>query len=179
METIFTLFKWIYKKIVDFLINMKLEKEKGRIASKEYLNKVRIEAEFQAYKELSKTFADMVHGVSKLIPHGLNSTRYRNLGDQKRRLQENFNVLANAIITARNSLHANLAFIPESLVVRYEKILDDCNSQLHIFMWCFEKERWEPLEREPILMHFNREDYERTKHIENDFRQLSLDIRAL
>lgn len=111
---------------------MPLEKLKTDLSKKEYVSKVRFDAEFDIYRNLSKEFSQMIKYINIMIPEGLSSVP---ADDAKRKEQEDkvYSEAYNHTNASQETLYANIAFIPEKIYKDYNEIITLCQKQLFAY----------------------------------------------
>lgn len=150
-----------------------LEKYKTKLDNKTYISKTKFDAEFSIYRELSKAFSDLVRDVSILIPRGLVNVPY-DPEDKKEYDNKIYNNAVSSYINAQNVLNGNTPFIDNSFYEKYSELLKMCSWQCDTF-----QERWNvsfPGTYEE-KSHLKREDYQKTKEINEKFKELNNLIR--
>lgn len=154
---------------------LQLDKEKERyrteLNKKEYVSKTRFDTEFAIYRELTSSFSRMVIGVCVLVPYGLVSVPL-NEDDRKKQEHANYLEAKDAAVEAQNVLHANTAFISKELCKKYNEILELAKLQLDAYLRRFNVS-YLPEERDG----YNREDYQRTKELQDKWNDLVDRIR--
>lgn len=161
------------KKKYELELNERFEKYKANVESKKYITKVRFDAEFRIYGELSEAFFEMVKNINALVPVGLANVPADKEQKEKKEL-EDYNDAKKAIVKAQDVLNYNASFIPEKFFNQYDEIRRLCVFQLDDF-----GERWNlsfPGTKEE-KSHLSHETYERTREINEKNRQLSKEIR--
>lgn len=161
------------QKKYELEINEKFEKYKADVDNKKYVTKTKFDAEFELYKNLSKSFFDLVKSINALIPQGLVSVP-ADTGKRKELDEKHYDTACTALIEAQDQLNSNAAFIPEKFYNAYDEIRQLCNMQLSDF-----EERWNvgafvPQEQKISLPH---EAYIRTGAINDKFKQLNSELR--
>lgn len=92
-----------------------LEKYKTELNKKEYVSKTRFDAEFEIYRNLSKSFFTMVKDISVMIPYGY--TKVPADKEEKRKADEEHYIKArNSAVNAQDELNGNSPFISESFL---------------------------------------------------------------
>ena len=154
-------------------LDKKFEGYKADLDNKKYVTKTKFDAEFELYRNLSKSFFNLVKCVSVLIPNGLVSIP---ADEEKRREldKKHYEDTYVALIEAQDQLNSNAAFLPEKFYNAYEEIRQLCNMQLLDF-----EERWNvgsiiPQSEKESLPH---EAYKRTSEINAKFKQLNSELR--
>ncbi|MDR0841220.1 MAG: hypothetical protein LBN26_07575 [Christensenellaceae bacterium] len=154
-------------------LNKELESFKSGLEKKNYVSKVRFDAEFEIYRQLSKTFFDMVKSIHAMIPPGLS----RKLADKPAQKEEDERVYSNAsrdIVTAQDLLHASDPFIPEDFYNLYDEILKLGYLQLNAF-----NPRWDNncLAAQEEKERLTPNDYNRSSEMNNKLMLLNNRIR--
>lgn len=109
-----------------------LEKFKHISEKKNYVSKVRFDAEFSIYRELSQTFSKAVEGVHGIIPDG---EAYYPTDSEKRIEYEKhlFVKFIKAYESAQSTLYANVPFIPKDIYNAFNEILDLIRQQSEVY----------------------------------------------
>lgn len=153
-------------------LEKELEKYKTNLENKIYISKAKFDTEFSIYRELSKTFFDMVKNIGIMIPDGL--AKYPADKEEREEHERNLYVEAQKYtVIAQDTLNANAPFISKDFFEQYDEILGLCRMQLSVF-----EERWNifcfPAEERGKL---EMEDYKRSRQIREQFEQLNAVIR--
>ena len=153
-------------------MNKGLEKYKYGLDNKIYISKIKFDAEFLIYRELSKSFFEMVKDISTLIP----VVGKRPVDEENKKIYEErvYRKALNKTVIAQDVLNSNAPFIREKLYIEYNEILKLCSEQLDVF-----ERRWNVLilESQKEKEAFSGEDYKRTDTINRKFNELNNDIR--
>ena len=154
-------------------LNKELEKYKIILDNKTYISKTKFDTEFGIYRELSKSFCDMVKEISVLIPSGLTYT-LANEEARKKAESEQYIKAMNSTVKAQDTLNSNIPFISEEIYKGYNNILSLCKTQLNVFA-----QRWNVLYMAPQYEKENLslDDYNRTDNINKEFDKLNNLIR--
>ena len=154
-------------------LNKELEKYKIILGNKTYISKTKFDTEFGIYRELSKSFCDMVKEISVLIPSGLTYT-LANEEARKKAESEQYIKAMNSTVKAQDTLNSNIPFISEEIYKGYNNILSLCKTQLNVFA-----QRWNVLYMAPQYEKENLslDDYNRTDNINKEFDKLNNLIR--
>lgn len=154
-------------------LNKELEKYKSRLDNKIYISKTKFDAEFSIYRELSKSFFDMVKNINSMIPIGLvNVPADKEV--RKKFENECYENACRSVVQAQDTLISNAPFMSSELFEKYDEILKLCRLQLSAF-----EKRWNVLyiasqeEKES----FSGDDYLRGSEIQNKFTDLIKNIR--
>ena len=116
------------KEQLDFqgTLDQKLEKLKGTLEKKNYISKARFDAELQTYRELSKTFFDMIMAVGTAI-ESPDTNMYVDIEDSQQYISKCNDFLNtqidNSFKAAYNALNYNALFICEEFYDAYKDIL--------------------------------------------------------
>ncbi len=146
-----------------------LESEKAKLGNKTYISKVRFDAEFQIYRELSSAFFDAVQGINKIYPSGIYS-RPADDEEYKELQEKNYKIAYDAVFTAQDIVHKNAAFISEELFQNYKEILSLCYQQVNAFA-----ERWQHNHNDGYS--YKIEHFVRTRDIEKIHAELVKNVR--
>ena len=151
-----------------------LEKYKTELSKKEYVSKVRFDAEFEIYRTLSKEFSTAVKNISLMIPYGF---AYFPADKDKRKEYENKQYVDanNAVVKAQDALFSNGAFITEELYNKYYEILKLCGKQVDAFLMHNNKSL---LSLQSADEPYDLKDYERTRTIKEKWLELNNDVRC-
>ena len=153
-------------------LNKTLEAYKSDLGRKEYVSKTRFDAEFDIYRELSKSFFDLIVSISTLIPSGL----ARLPADEKvreEREQQLYKESCVAIDMAQNVLNQNAPFIKKIIYDGYNEILKLCRLQMGAYMDRFCVTNMPRYGKKS----FDLEDYQRTGEIHAKIDALNDSIR--
>lgn len=177
---IFAIIKFSASRIAEKLsqkYEMKLQKEleryKSGLDNKIYISKTKFDVEFDLYRQLSKSFFEMVKAITTMIPVGY-ATYPADPNDRKEYENKLYENASKATSVAQDILNSNIPFIPEEIYEKYEEIRKLCCEQLGVF-----EERWNVLsfstqkEKET----FSRDDYKRSREIRDKFKLLNSDVR--
>jgi len=154
--------------------NLKLDKElkryKSSLSNKIYISKVRIDAEFAVYRELSKAFFGVVDCINAIFPYSIpcESSVYFYDDNQKAYEKSSCDKALAAINLAQDSLSTNAPFITAELFEQYNEILELCNLQLWVF-----SDILIPMDRADLAP----EDFAKTKEINEKFKILNENVR--
>lgn len=100
----------------------KLEKYKHIAEKKNYVSKVRFDAEFKIYRELSQVFSEAIESVHGIIPFG--EAYYPNDEEEKKKYINNlFLKFAKASHSAQSVLYANAPFISKDIYDKFGEIM--------------------------------------------------------
>ena len=121
----------------------KYEKELERLSKhlerKNYVSKVRFDAEFAIYRELSKTLVIMEQNASLLFPESGLFFGPQDTQAQKELYQKNYQAAFNAYIAFSHCLASNCAFISEKIFQDFEsirkKVCHQVNFYPMLFLW--------------------------------------------
>lgn len=172
--------KWSSNLIANRLsqkYEIKLQKElehyKSGLDNKIYISKTKFDTEFALYRELSKTFFEMVKAITIMIPVGI---AHYPVDEQDRKEYENklYDTALQMTVAAQDVLNSNIPFVPENLYTDFDEILGLCRMQLTVF-----EMRWNTLymasqkEKET----FSTEDFRRSSEIREKFKTLNTNLR--
>jgi hypothetical protein len=154
-------------------LNKELESFKSGLEKKNYVSKVRFDAEFEIYRQLSKSFVDMVKCIYTMIPPGLS---YQPAEENARKEQDerNYREANSSVVVAQDTLRANAPFIPEDFYVLYDEILRLSYQQLNAF-----SQRWNAgyLAPKKEKEHLAIDDYKRTTEMDDKLMALNSKVR--
>lgn len=113
-------------KKYDLQLSKELESIKSTLERKNYISKTRFDTEFQIYRELSKTFFDLIMATNYIaIPN------FDNLPEEKiKKYKKDISDADLKIKEAQNTLFENMPFIFKDFHIKYEDILHLCFEQL-------------------------------------------------
>ena len=122
------LIKYVDKKAHD----RDLQESKSKLDGKLHVTKTRFDAEFIIYRELSRSFFEMLLASVSLFPLGLvNVPADKEIRENQEK--ENYTLACNANVKAQNSLYENMPFISESLDTQFREMLKLCRLQVSLF----------------------------------------------
>lgn len=148
-----------------------LEKYKHIAEKKNYVSKVRFDAEFSIYRELSQAFSEAIEGVHGIIPDG--AAYYPN--DDKERTEYEKQLFINFIkasYSAQKSLSANAPFISKEIYDKFNEIMDLIRTQSEVYNEAHFNTTLSNAEGE-----ITEEDTNRTTQIDRLFDNLMNEIR--
>lgn len=150
-----------------------LEKYKSGLDNKIYISKSKFDTEFTLYRELTKSFFEVVRDITIMIPAGL--AKYPSDEEEKKKYENTlYKQACQSAIVAQDTLKSNIPFIREEFYIKYEEILSLCKLQLDVF-----EQRWDELylvsqkEKET----FSLDDYRRSIEIKDKFKVLNKELR--
>ena len=109
-----------------------LEKFKHISEKKNYVSKVRFDAEFAIYRELSQTFSEAVEAVHGIIPDG--EAYYPEDEEERKNYEKHLFVkFAKAHQSAQSTLYANAPFISKEIYDKFDEILDLIRTQSEVY----------------------------------------------
>jgi len=108
-------------------LNKELEDFKSKLASKNYVSKVRFDAEFQIYRDLNAAFSEMVMRTYFLFPTEM--THPADETERRERHEKDHHAAVDSIFLAQNALNKNAAFITEISFCKYKEIMSMCKEQ--------------------------------------------------
>ncbi|MDR3149044.1 MAG: hypothetical protein LBT88_03360 [Oscillospiraceae bacterium] len=154
-------------------LNKELESFKSGLEKKNYVSKVRFDAEFDIYRQLSKSFADMVKSVYAMITPGL-SDQPADENARKEKDEHVYRDANNKVVVAQDTLRSNAPFIPVAFYLLYDEILKLGSLQLYTF-----RQRWNigSLETQSEKEHLERDDYKRSRKMNEKLMSLNDEVR--
>ncbi len=163
---------WLFfqrKKQLDY--DKKLEDYKRTIEKKNYVSKVRFDAEFKIYRELSQVFSEAIEGVHGIIP---TDAAYYPVGEEQRQdyVQHLFIQFTKASYNAQKTLFANAPFISKEIYDKFDEIMDLIRTQSEVYNEANLETTLSNAEGE-----ITDEDSKRTRVIDEKFAQLTAEIR--
>lgn len=154
-------------------LDKELEKYKSDLENKIYISKTKFDTEFSIYRELSKSFFEMVKDITLMIPTGF--AKYPADKEQREKYEHSLYVKAQkSTALAQDALNANAPFIPEDFFKQYNEILERCKIQITTF-----ENRWNVLYLAPQCEKeaFSKEDYECSRLIRAQYEKLTSSVR--
>lgn len=157
--------------------NVKLQKEleqyKSGLDNKIYISKAKFDAEFDLYRQLSKAFFEMVKDVTIMIPTGY-ATYPANPEKRKEYEDKMHQNACKSTVEAQDVLNSNIPFMPEDFYNKYSDILRLCRQQLDVY-----EMRWNVyyIASQKEKETFSHDDYQRSRDINTDFKELNSNIR--
>ena len=133
---------WLYfqrKKQLNY--DKQLEEYKRTLEKKNYVSKVRFDAEFEIYRDLSKNLWLLVSAVRELFPHldSLPVKEGHRYAPDEEKIKEiylkRYEKSAETHNIALESIAANAPFVAETIVSKYEEILKMCRIHISHFKW--------------------------------------------
>lgn len=161
--------------LLGYLANYGVERLRAMNDKKNYISNVKFDVEIQVYKELSKTFCDMVREINVLIPLGLVSVPI--FKDDEERIKYDkklYNLAVEATVSAQNCLRSNIPFISSELYDKYNELVKLCIQQSSVFSrrWNYSfPGTYEEKSRLDI------DEYNRTEEINTKFSELNNQVR--
>jgi len=113
-------------------LNKQMELFKSNLEGKQYVSKTRFDAEFAMYRELSKTFYEMVYFITELVPGPLTDK----LTDEDEKIKcetSNYDKAYDAFIKARSTIYVYAPFIEKEIESQFKKLWLRCYVQLKVF----------------------------------------------
>lgn len=120
--------------LLGYLTNYGIERLKATNDKRNYISNVKFDVEIQVYKELSKSFCEMVREINTIIPIGLVSVPI--FKDDEERIKYDmdlYNLAVEAIVSAQNCLRSNIPFISSELYDKYNELIKLCMQQSNVF----------------------------------------------
>ena len=167
---------WLYlqrKKQHEY--EKKIEEYRSLLTNKNYVSKVRFDAEFLLYRELMSSCRNMINDVYFVYPTFANVPA----NDKSRKKYEDkvYTSAKNSYVEFNKLITSNAPFIPKDFHERFVEIMRKCNQNLGTFSdrWnVFIKSWWE---NSPEKGKAEAEAYQRTGEINRSFEALIDDIR--
>lgn len=160
-------------KKYELKLSKELEKYKSSLENKTYISRTKFDAEFAIYRELSSGFSDAVKAISTMIPSGYTTVP----ADRETRLEldkQHYEIAVKAVVKAQDSLKSNIPFIPENIYDGYNDLLKLFGLQLSAYEDRFVVTDLRPqAEKE----RFSRDDYKRTREINEKWTAINNQIR--
>ena len=152
-----------------------LERLSKQLERKNYVSKVRFDAEFSIYRELSGAFLDVVRAQNDLFTFEKLDRIPTEKDKQKKLYEERFEMGRNAYNNASTQLHRNAPFIEENIFEQFRNILRDARLQLFHYPAFYIEEGALELQKEcPKVFE---ECTKRTQTINNAMDKLISDLR--
>lgn len=161
-------------KKYDLKLSMELEKYKSGLDNKIYFSKTKFDTEFNIYRELSKTFFQMVKNKSIMIPSGYSQVSADETARKEYEKRVHSNALSSVVLAQDITLNGSAPFIPDSFLKKYSEILKLSQMQLNVF-----EQRWNILYLAPQAEKgkIDIEDYKRTGEINQKLNESNNSIR--
>lgn len=149
-----------------------LEFYKRTLEKKYYVSKVRFDAEFKIYRELSQVFSEAIEGVHGIIP---TDEAYYPIDEKKREeyMKRLFIRFTKASYNAQRTLFANAPFISKEIYDKFDDIMDLIRTQSEVYNEAYLETTLSNAEGEIID-----EDADRTRAIDEKFTKLTAEIRV-
>lgn len=160
-------------KKYELKMQKELERYKSGLDNKIYISKAKFDTEFALYRELSKSFFEMVVSITTMIPAGY--AKYPADKETRKEYENNlYNTALERTVAAQDAINSNAPFIPENLHDMYQEIMGLCRIQLGVF-----EERWNILSfaSQEEKERFSLEDYKRSGEISSKFKELNTELR--
>jgi phosphate/sulfate permease len=124
---------WTFSKQKSYeaRLNKELQTHKHSLDKKQYISKVRFDAEFEIYRELLAAFWDMVYAAMDLFPKEIYSEKDRERQNDIERTQDK--KAAETKDKALEKLNRHSAFINEDLYKNFSELQDLCGYQIQTF----------------------------------------------
>lgn len=149
-------------------MSKELELYKKKLDNKNYVSKVKFEAEFKIYRNLSKAFNNMINNLVAVYVKDTDLPGSRM--DKIDYYEEAFIEYGKSCRLAGNTLWENAAFISKDLYEKYNSILVDCYNQEKIIHQLYGMEM-------PKIEKLEDKDYEYNLIIEKKMMQLNDIVR--
>jgi hypothetical protein len=101
-----------------------------KLEHKNYVSKVRFDAEFQIYRELSSVFFDLDKAINTLIP--IFEYHMQDENAQEKIEKKNFISASQSIVSAQDTLHKNAPFIPQQYFELYDELIQLSRQQTFV-----------------------------------------------
>lgn len=154
-------------------LQKELERYKSGLDNKIYISKTKFETEFALYRNLSKSFFEMVKNITIMIPIGI--VHYP-ADKEERKNYENklYDAALHSTVEAQGILNSNIPFIPDDLYADFDELLGLCKVQINAF-----ELRWNVfyLDSQPEYESFSSDDYRRSYEIKDKFAALNTKLR--
>jgi len=165
------------KELEDFKgnINKELEDFKGSLERKNYVSKVRFDAEFEIFRRLSETFSHMVKDVYLITPL-LESSVIIDREIRENQEKERYEEAENSLILAENELRKNAPFIKELYYGSFNELRKLCSEQINSYRLL----KWniEVLDSIETQQKIHIEMIRRASSIQKEYNQLTKDVRG-
>lgn len=161
--------------LLGYLVNYGVERLKAKNDKKNYISNVKFDVEIQVYKELSKTFCNMVREINLLIPIGLVSVPI--FKDEEERIKYDkglYNSAVEVVVKAQNCLRSNIPFISSDFYDVYNGLISLCMKQLNAFELRWNYSFSGTYEEKS---QFDIKEYNRTEEINTKFLELNNQVR--
>lgn len=154
-------------------ISKELEKYKTELSKKEYVSKARFDAEFGIFRELSRTFFNMVRDINSLVPAGYHEVP-ANENDFKEYQEKCWQSASKSLQIAQETLFQNAPFISEDLYNSFSELLSLTNLQIYAYTKRFNVGYYVPPDEKNS---FSSDDYKRAIEIQQKMDALNKKIR--
>lgn len=154
----------------------KLENYKSRLDNKNYVSKVRFDAEFLLYRELTVACRNMVNDVYFVYPTYANEPADKEL--QEKYKQEIYEKAQKAYGEFNKLITSNAPFIPKEFYDRFISIMKLCKENLDVYAYRWNRGFLGVWEGSQDKREAESEAYKRTGEINKIFEALIDDIRA-
>ena len=154
-------FRWYKQKVLE-----------TSLAHRQYVSQIRFDAEFQIYRDLSQVFSEAIEGVHGIIP---TDAAYYPVDDVEKQDYVNhlFIQFAKASYSAQKKLFANAPFISKELFNKFDEIMELIRTQSEVYSEANLETSISSAEGK-----ITDEDTDRTKIIDERFKQLTDEIRT-
>jgi len=152
-------------------LSKELEAYKSNLDKMKYISKVRFDAEFAIYRELSLVFSEVVDFVHGIVPSG---EAYYPQEEDKRQdyVKSMFVRFTKAHEKAQRTLYANAPFVSKDIYMKFDEILTLIRTQSEVFNEAYFQTTLSNAEGEVTDV-----DARRTDEIDEKFYSLMDDIR--
>ena len=153
-----------------------LERLTKQLERKNYVSKVRFDAEFAIYRDLSAAFLEVVHAQNVLFPISLIDYVPKDKQEQKAFYTQRADKCGEAYNNALKQLYRNAPFIDEHIFDQFDKISRSVWAQLTSYPMFFISD--EASQNRKDLKDDFKECTQRTQDINDDMDKLISDLRA-
>ena len=154
-------------------LDQELERYKSELSKKNYVSKVRFDAEFGIYRELSRAFFNMARDINSLVPARYNE-RPANEDDYKKYQDECYRASSQTLRVAQETLVQNAPFISEELYNDFLELISLSRLQISAYTKRFNVLYLAPREEKES---YTMDDYKRAVEISEKFDALNKKIR--
>lgn len=151
-----------------------LENERTILSNKTHVTKMKFDTEFSIYKDLSKSFFNMIKDIQTLIPCGINTQISNNADTQRSAHLNNYYIAQKSTYKAQNKLIRNEAFIQKDIFDKYSELITLCREQLIAFDIAYQEFYIEELTK---ILKLSPDDYRRTNIILHKYSEINQHIR--
>ena len=110
--------------LLGYLTNYGVERLRAKNDKRNYISNVKFDIEIQVYKELSKSFCDMVREINTIIPLGMVTVPVFKTQEQQSEYDRKlYNTAVEVTVRAQNCLRSNIPFISSTFYEKYNELV--------------------------------------------------------